>query len=247
MNMNNTMARPDSQPFDPEDLARRLDLVLAQQHLQEIQSGKQDSELLRVGRRLRLRGRKSAAPAKDDVESPKLGLEQQPSHSSSKGELRKSRWAFRTRTISSTRQSDDECASAITPQHTYTAPDPAASARQAQSQRDTKQKHDQIHSGPHNKDRHTLVLDWKHIDDVNSVRPGTGKDNGQSEWTQTGAIDSRSRGIQLLKRISSISTLRSRFGGEADGETTSRGQIVPIPENGPMGHRKSSLFLRLRR
>lgn len=251
MRAKSQMARPETLPFDPEDLVRRLDIVLAEQHLQELQSGKKSSQnqdssdSLKIGRRLKLRGRKNAAATttnKDTQSQPQLE-QQQSNSSSSQGELRKSiKWSFRAKRVSSLRQSDDECASAI-PQKAYTAHDSTASLPQAQSQRNLGQKH----HGPLHKDQNTVVLDWKHIDDVGNERAGDGKNNGPSDWSQTDAIDSRSRGLQLLKRISSISTLRARFGGETSEGEASRTQVASIPERGPISHRRSSLLLRLRR
>lgn len=245
------MACSEPQPFDPDDLARRLNIVLAEQHLQELQLGKrlqdQDAEWLKFGRRLNFRGRKNPAPTKEA--QSQLDLEKQ-GHDPSKGEQRKSvKWAFRTKPAYPARQSDEGCAlsaSAIPPP-AYTTFERAAAIRHAHSQRDMRQGHDDAHQT----DSHTMVLGVKSIHDSGRGRIGDSEGDYPPDWAQTGATDSKPRGLQLLKRMSSISALKAKKGNEPrvvhEERVASRTHIDPIPEETPPAQRKSGLLLKLRR
>ncbi|KUI60621.1 hypothetical protein VP1G_07828 [Cytospora mali] len=202
------MDHPEGQPIDPEDLVRRLNIVLAEQHLQELQLGKrlqgQDLDLFGLGRKLNLRSWKSAASTKATQSQLDLA---HPDQNPSKGEQRKSvGGVFRAKPTHSATRSDEEC----TPPHDYKTFGRSASTRHAQSQRNIRQKHDE----PHHKDRHTLVLELEDIDEIGRGRVGDSKQHYPPGWSQADTIDSRPRALQLLKRMSSISALKAKLGGE---------------------------------
>lgn len=239
------MATPDSTPIDPDDLARRLQNVLAEQHLQELQLSKrlqgQDIDIFKLGRKLNLRHWKSAPPNKES--------QSQQSHTPSKGEQHKSvRRVFRTRSAYSARQSDSECASnsGSTPKNDYKNVEHAASSRQSQGQREITQKHD-----PQEADRGTSVMELESVDENGGGRAGDPEKNYSTEWNRTDTSDSKPRGLQLLKRMGSISALKAKLGGETreyhDEKAAGRTQFGSIPEEGPAVQRKHNVFLKLRR
>ncbi|ROV97702.1 hypothetical protein VMCG_07367 [Cytospora schulzeri] len=243
------MATPDSTPIDPDDLARRLQNVLAEQHLQELQLSKrlqgQDIDLFKLGRKLNLRQWKNAASTKEA--QSQLGSVHQ-GHTPSKGEQRKPvRKAFRTKSTYSAR-SDSDCASTsgCTPKNDYKNVEHAASSRHSHGQREITQKHD-----PHETDRRTSVMELESVDENGRGRAGESEKKYPRDWTQSDTSDSKPRGLQLLRRMGSMSALKAKLGSDTreyhDERGASRTQIGSIPEEGPAVQRKSSIFLKLRR
>lgn len=245
----NRVAGPDPRPIDPDELARRLQSVLAEQRFQELQLSRsmqgQDIDLFTLGR-LNLRYWKNTAPSKETRSQP--GSVHQ-GHTPSKGEQRKSvRAVFRPESAYSARQSDSDCVSTTgyTPKNDYKNVEHAASSRQPHGQREITQKHD-----PHDTDRHASVMELETVDENRRGRVGDSEDNHSTDWTQTDTSDSKPRGLHLLKRMSSMSVLKAKLGGETreyhDERGATRAQTDPIPEEGPAGQRKSRIFLKLRR
>lgn len=239
------MATPDSTPIDPDDLARRLQNVLAEQHLQELQLSKrlqgQDIDLFRLGRKLNIRQWKSAEPNKE--------CQSQQGHTPTKGEQHRSvRRVFRTKSAYSARQSDSEGASisGSSLKNDYKNVEHAASSRRSHSQREITHKHDHQEAN-----RGTSVHELESVDENGHGRSGDSEENYTTDWNQTYTTDSKARAMQLLKRMGSISALKAKLGSPPreyqDEKAAGRTQIGSIAEEGPTVQRKHSIFLKLRR
>lgn len=239
----NRKAGPDPRPIDPDELARRLQNVLAEQHLQELQLRRQlqgqDIDLFTLGR-LNVRYWRNTTSSKETKSQPGSVHH---GHTPSKGEQRKSvRGVFRTKSAYS------ECASntAHTPKNDYKNVEHAASSKLSHGQREIMQKHNS-----HDIDHRTSVMELEHADENGRGHVGDSEDKSSPDWTQTDASDSKPRGLHLLKRMSSMSALKAKLGGETreyhDESGASRSQTDPIREEGLAGQRKSRVFLKLRR
>ncbi|ROW17299.1 hypothetical protein VPNG_01049 [Cytospora leucostoma] len=236
------MASPEPLPINPDDLIRRLNIVREQQRMQDMKLAqkvrRQNSELYKLGRKLHLRSRKNAEPASTD-EAAKSQL----SISSSDGESRKStRWGFRSNPTGPSDDDDTSTTAECSPQYTNTIPQRTTSARQPQARRTFgSKKHGISHQIDQN---HAVVLDLKDINEDGDGHIEDSKENCPPSWDQTDSSEAKPRGLQLLKRITSVSALKPRRG--SDGREATRIKSDPIKEE-PAAHRRTAPFLKIRR
>lgn len=236
------MASPELLPINPDDLIRRLNIVREQQRMQDMKMAQKmrrhNSELYKLGRKLHLRGRKDAEPASVD-EATKSQL----SISSSDGESRKStRWGFRSNPTGPSDDDDTSTTAECSPQYTNTISQRTSSTRPPQPRRTFgSKKHGISHQIDQN---HAVVLDLKDLNEIGDGHIEDTKENCPPSWDQTGGPEAKPRGLQLLKRITSVSALKPRRG--SDGREASRIKSDPIKEE-PAAHNKTAPFLKIRR
>ncbi|KAG8160455.1 hypothetical protein KVR01_009991 [Diaporthe batatas] len=179
-----------SQPLDPVDLSRRLNIVIAERQLEDLQlSGK-------------LQGSETSLP------NPRGNPLPRDSKRSSllAGPKTSTRWVFRTKpaTGHSPHDSTDSSATYV---HVPREPN-AASARKHHGAR-------QDHGAAQQAGKYSVVLNSS--SEPARGRSGDPKELCPPDWTQDDSAGTKPRRLQLLKRMSPIAVLKLRLGGEGPG------------------------------
>lgn len=186
-----------SQPLDPVDLSRRLNIVIAERQLEDLQLSR------------KLKGSETGLPnarGTHDVHSKKTAPLPQDSKRSSllAGPKKSTRWVFRTKpaTGHSPHDSTDSSATYV---HVPGEPN-VASARKHHGAR-----HD--HEGLQQADKYSVVLNQSSSEPA-IRRSGDPKELCPPDWTQGDSAGTKPRRLQLLKKMSPIAVLKLRLGGD---------------------------------
>ncbi|KAL1877041.1 hypothetical protein Daus18300_002651 [Diaporthe australafricana] len=226
-----------SQPFDPVDLSRRLNIVIAERQLEDLQLGKKpqdsDPDLLRTRRTHDMRSSSRTAPPPDSNKGS----------SPLAGPKASTRWVFRTKPAAdpSPHDSTDSSATYIHVPRQPNAPNHhTATIRAARPQQGGRQDRDVAEQT----DKYTVVVEERF------GRSGDAKEHCPPDWTQGDSAGSKPRRLQLLKRMSPISVLKLRLGGDASeaNEVTKNAQARcdTTLDGGSAGlNRKSGVFSKL--
>ncbi|KAK2607482.1 hypothetical protein N8I77_006150 [Diaporthe amygdali] len=231
-----------SQPLDPIDLSRRLNIVIAERQLEDLQLGKRpqdsDSDLPKARRTHDVRSQNTALPQggkrSSHLAAPKTST----------------RWVFRTKPAadSSPHDSTDSSGTYIHVPRQPNAPSQrTATIRATRSQQCVRQNHGR----PEQAGKYTMVLE-ECISEPERGRSGDAKERCPPDWTQVDSTEPKPRRLQLLKRMSPLSVLRLRLGGdsppEADEVTKNGRARCDVALNGSsvgLNHRKSGVFSKL--
>ncbi|KAH8770136.1 hypothetical protein F5883DRAFT_61214 [Diaporthe sp. PMI_573] len=186
-----------SQPLDPVDLSRRLNIVIAERQLEDLQLSRKlkssEPDLLNARRTHDLHTRRTAPHPQDNKPSSLLAA---PKTST--------RWVFRTKPAAD-HSPHDSTDSSATYVHVPREPN-APSARKQHGAR-------QDREGPQLADKYSVVLNDR------SSEPARGRSGGAKElcppdWTQGDSAGPKPRRLQLFKRMSPIAVLKLRLGGD---------------------------------
>ena len=209
-----------SQPLDPVDLSRRLNIVIAERQLEDLQMGKKaqqsEPDLLKARRTHDVRSKNTAAPPPQ--ESKRSSLLAAPKTST--------RWVFRTKPAAE-HSPHDSTDSSATYVHVPRRPDApsqhTATARTARNQQSLRQ--DREGSGLAGK--YSVVLEER-SSEAGRERSGDVKELRPPEWTQGDPAGPKPRKLQLFKRMSPIAVLKLRLGGDAPEVE----QVAKVARNG---------------
>lgn len=187
-----------SQPLDPVDLSRRLNIVIAERQLEDLQLGKKPHEsepdLLKARRTHDVRSKKTAPPPQDDNKRSSLLAAPKTS----------TRWVFRTKPAAdpSPHDSTDSSATYVhVPRQPNESSQRTATIRAARSQ--------QLGQA----DKYSVVLEECSSEPARG-RSGDAKEHCPPDWTQVDSAGPKPRRLQLLKRMSPIAVLKLRLGGD---------------------------------
>lgn len=232
-----------SQPLDPVDLSRRLNIVIAERQLEDLQLGKKPHEsepdLLKARRTHDVRSKKTAPPPQDH-NNKRSSLLAAPKTST--------RWVFRTKPAAdhSPHDSTDSSATYVHVPREPNAPSQrTATLRAARSQQGMKQGG----QGLGQADKYSVVLE-ECSSEPGRGRSGDPKEHYPPDWTQVDSAEPKPRRLQLLKRMSPIAVFKLRLGG--DGPEVE--QVAKVArtrcDNAMDGgrtviHRKSGVFSKL--
>lgn len=196
-----------SQPFDPADLSRRLNIVIAERQLEDLQLGKKpqdsDPDLLKARRTHDMRASQKTAPPPDSNKRSSPLADPKTS----------TRWVFRTKPAAdpSPHDSTDSSASYIhVPRQPNEPSQRTATIRTARAQQGGRQNRGVAEQT----DKYTVVVEER-FTDAGRGRSGDAKEHCPPDWTQGDSAGSKPRRLQLLKRMSPISVLKLRLGGDA--------------------------------
>ncbi|KAI3399168.1 hypothetical protein diail_7537 [Diaporthe ilicicola] len=237
-----------SQPLDPVDLSRRLNIVIAERQLQDLQLGKtpqdSDPDLLKTRRAHDVRSSQKTAPP------PNNNKNNSNKRSSPLAAPKAStRWVFRTKPVAdpSPHDSTDSSATYIhVPRQPNAPSQPTATIRTARNQQGGRNNRDR----PEHADKYTVVLE-EHLSEAGRGRPGDFKEHCPPDWTQLDSSGPKPRRLQLLKRMSPISVLKLRLGGdtteadEVSKDTRARCDNTLDGSSTGLSHRKSGVFSKL--
>lgn len=196
-----------SMPLDPADLSRRLNIVIAERQLEDLQLGNKaqqsEPDLLQARRTHDVRSKKTPGPPPHD--SKRSSLLAAPKTSA--------RWVFRTKPAAdhSPHDSTDSSATYVhVPRHPDAPSQRTATVRTARTQQGVRQDHD----GPALADKYSVVLE-ECPSDPGRGRSGEAKELCPPDWTQSDSAGPKPRKLQLFKRMSPITVLKLRLGGDA--------------------------------
>lgn len=194
-----------SQPLDPVDLSRRLNIVIAERQLEDFHLGKKPHEpepdLLKARHAHDVRSKKAAPPQGNDKRSSLLAA---PKTST--------RWVFRTKPAAepSPHDSTDSSATYVHVPREPNAPSQrTATIRAARNQKGTRQGSEGLGQA----DKYSVVLEEASSEPAR-VRTGDAKEHYPPDWTQVDSAEPKSRRLQLFKRMSPITVLKFRLGGD---------------------------------
>lgn len=194
-----------SQPLDPVDLSRRLNIVIAERQLEDLQLGKKPHEsepdLLKARRTHDVRSKKTAQPPQDNKRSSLLPV---PKAST--------RWVFRTKPAADPSPPDSTNSSATyvhVPREPNAPSQRTAAIRATRNQQGTRQDSE----GFGQADKYSVVLEQRSSEAARG-RSGDAKEHYPPDWTQVDSAEPKPRRLQLLKRISPIAVLKLRLGGD---------------------------------
>lgn len=195
-----------SQPLDPVDLSRRLNIVIAERQLEDLQLGKKPHEsepdLLKARRTHDVRSKKTALPPQDD-NNKRSSLLAAPKTST--------RWVFRTKPAAdpSPHDSSDSSATYVHVPRQPNAPSQrTATIRAARNRQGARQD-----SGLGQADKYSVVLE-ECSSEPGRGRSGDAKEHCPPDWTQVDSTEPKPRRLQLLKRMSPIAVFKLRLGGD---------------------------------
>lgn len=195
-----------SQPLDPVDLSRRLNIVIAERQLEDLQLGKKPHEsepdLLKARRTHDVRSKKTAPPPQDDNKRSSILA----------GPKTSTRWVFRTKPAAdpSPHDSTDSSATYVHVPRQPNAPSQRTTTiRAARNQPGARQDSEGLGQA----DKYSVVLEECSSEPARG-RSGIAKERCPPDWTQVDSTEPKPRRLQLLKRMSPISVLKLRLGGD---------------------------------
>lgn len=186
-----------SQPLDPVDLSRRLNIVIAERQLEDLQLGKKphqsEPDLPKTWR-----SQKAAPPPHDNKRSSLLAA---PKTSA--------RWVFRTKPVAEHSPHDSTDSSAT---YVHVPREPNAPSQRTATIRAARNQHGatQDSGGLGQADKYSVVLE-----ECSRGRSGDVKEHCPPDWTQGDSAGPKPRRLQLFKRMSPIAVLKLRLGGDS--------------------------------
>lgn len=225
-----------SQPLDPVDLSRRLNIVIAERQLEDLQMGNKphqsEPDLLRARRTHDVRSKKAGPPPQDDNKRSSLLAAPKTS----------TRWVFRTKPAADLSPHDSTHSSATyvnVPQQLNVPSQRTATIRAARSHGD----------GLAQADKYSVVMEERSSEPARG-RTGDVKEHYPPDWTQIDSAGPKPRRLQLFKRMSPIAVLKLRLGGDGSGveqvAKIARNRCDPAVDGGPAAmNRKSGVFSKL--
>lgn len=197
-----------SHPLDPVDLSRRLNIVIAERQLEDLQLGKKPHEsepdLLKARRTHDVRSKKTAPPPQAQDDNKRSSLLAAPKTST--------RWVFRTKPAAdpSPHDSTDSSATYVhVPRHPNAPSQRTATMRAARNQPGARQDSEGLGQA----DKYSVVLEECSSEPARG-RSGDAKEHCPPDWTQVDSAGPKPRRLQLLKRMSPIAVLKLRLGGD---------------------------------
>lgn len=191
-----------SQPLDPVDLSRRLNIVIAERQLEDLQLGKKphqsEPDLLKTRRAHDARSQKAAQPPHDNKRSSLLAA---PKTSA--------RWVFRTKPAADPSPHDSTDSSAT---YVHVPREPNAPSQRTATVRAARNQHGatQDSGGLGQADKYSVVLE-----ECSRGRSGDVKEHCPPDWTQGDSAGPKPRRLQLFKRMSPIAVFKLRLGGDS--------------------------------
>lgn len=195
-----------SQPLDPVDLSRRLNIVIAERQLEDLQLGKtpheSEPDLLKARRTHDVRSKKTAPPPQGNNKRSSLLAAPKTS----------TRWVFRTKPAAepSPHDSTDSSATYVHVPREPSAPSQrTATIRAARDRKGARQDGEGLGQA----DKYSVVLEECSSEPARG-RSGDAKEHYPPDWTQADSAEPKSRRLQLFKRMSPITVLKFRLGGD---------------------------------
>lgn len=222
-----------SQPLDPVDLSRRLNIVIAERQLEDLQLSRKlkesEPDLLNARRTHDVHSKKTAPHPPDNKRSSLLAA---PKTST--------RWVFRTKTAAD-HSPHDSTDSSATYVHVPREPNAPPTRKQHGAGQD--------HEVPGRADKYSVVLNERSSEPARG-RSGDAKELCPPDWTQGDPVGPKPRKLQLFKRMSPISVLKLRLGGDPpEAEQVSKAARTRCDTAIDGGHvvvnRKSGVFSKL--
>jgi hypothetical protein len=221
-----------SQPLDPVDLSRRLNIVIAERQLEDLQLSRRlkesEPDLPNARCTHDVHTKKTAPHTKDNKRSSPPGA---PKTSI--------RWVFRTKPATD-HSPHDSTGSSATYVHGPRDPHTSSTRRQPGAR--------QEREGQQQAEKFSLVLNER------ASEPGRGPSGDAKElchpdWTHGGLAGPKSRRLQLFKRMSPIAVLKLRLGGDGPESEVSKaarpGCDTVVGGGQVVVNRKSGVFSKL--